>query len=93
MKNFNTTNEIIKLSVMVQGFDGTLEELKSALTEAQTVTAIKLGCQVLYNKLSGLASSKDQKAAVAEVRKTWRDSNSGKLIPKYFEDQLKSASE
>lgn len=93
MKAFNTTNDTIKLSVMVEGFDKTLQDLKTALLAAQTVTAITLGCQVLYVKLPSLTTVKDKKEAVRDLRSSLKDSKAHLLIPKYFDDQLKLASE
>ena len=93
MKAFNTTNDTIKLSVMVEGFDQTLEDLKKALTAAQTATAITLGCQVLYIKIPALTTVKEKKDAVRDLKSAVRDSKATSLIPKYFDDQLKLASE
>ena len=81
MKAFNTTNDTIKLSVTVEGFDKTLQDLKTALLTAQTVTAITLGCQVLYIRIPSLTTAKKKKEAVRYLKWAWKDSKANSLIP------------
>ena len=49
------------------------------------------GCTVLYKTLPTKKTTEERRACVSDLKQQWRDTNSMKVVPAFFIEQLDAA--